>query len=301
MLTMYELNYNDELNSICEHYLVTIGFYKDALDMKSLCKDLTDEYDALDELVTPLSHEDWRRVTPFFGWTVKEQISHLAYFDRAARISIQGRDAFEAHMAELLKHASTYDEIFDFANSEGVAMADGELLAWWRHERKELAAAFKTLEPGHRLPWYGPSMSARSSATARLMETWAHGQDIADALGIVRKGTQRLKHIVHLGYSTLAWSFMNRGLPVPESKIFLTLESPEHDIWNYGSSDSTDIIGGTALDFCLVVTQRRHVADTALVVQGEAAASWMTVAQAFAGPPENPPAPGLRVWASLNS
>lgn len=41
-------------------------------------------------------------------------------------------------------------------------------------------------------------MSAVSSVTARLMETWAHGQDIADVLGVDRQPTARLRHIAHL-------------------------------------------------------------------------------------------------------
>lgn len=263
--------------------------------MKTLCKDLTEEYDALDAIVSNLDHDEWMKPTPFFGWTIKEEISHLAYFDRAAMISISGKDLFEAHMNEMLKHASTYDEIFDYANSEGMAMDDQDLLAWWRRERHDLISAYEALDPSQKLPWYGPSMSTRSSATARLMETWAHGQDIADALGIRREGSSRLKHIAHLGFSTFSWSFMNRGLPVPEKKPALILGGPVGEIWTYGDIESADMVKGTALDFCLVVTHRRHVNDTDLIVEGEAVTSWMAIAQAFAGPPDDPPAPGSRV------
>lgn len=262
--------------------------------MKTLCKDLTEEYDALDDMVSILDHDQWMKPTPFFGWTIKEEISHLAYFDRAARISISGKDLFEAHMNEMLKHASTYDEIFDYANSEGMAMDDQNLLAWWRRERHDLIVAYEALDPSQKLSWYGPPMSARSSATARLMETWAHGQDIADTLSIKRKGTPRLKHIVHLGFSTFAWSFINRNLPVPEKKVALILEGPSGEIWTYGESESENTVRGPAFDFCLVVTQRRHVNDTALIVEGDAATTWMNIAQAFAGPPEDPPVPGSR-------
>lgn len=263
--------------------------------MKTLCKDLTEEYDALDAMVSILDHDEWMKPTPFFGWTVKEEISHLAYFDRAARISISGKDLFEAHMNEMLKHASTYDEIFDYANSEGMSMDDQDLLAWWRRERHDLIIAYEALEPSQKLSWYGPPMSARSSATARLMETWAHGQDIADAFGIKRKGTPRLKHIVHLGFSTFGWSFINRGLSAPEKKPALILEGPCGEIWTYGDTESAERVKGLALDFCLVVTHRRHVSDTTLLVEGESAKSWMSIAQAFAGPPEDPPAQGSRV------
>ena len=40
---------------------------------------------------------------------------------------------------------------------------------------------------------------------------------------------------------------------------------------------------GPALDFCLLVTQRRHRDDLALSIDGPAATEWMTIAQAFAG------------------
>lgn len=263
--------------------------------MKTLCKDLTEEYEALDTMVSLLDHDEWMKPTPFFGWTVKEEISHLAYFDRAARISISGKDQFDAHMNEMLKHASTYDEIFDYANSQGLAMGNRDLLAWWRRERHDLISAYQTCDPKQKLPWYGPPMSARSSATARLMETWAHGQDIADALSIKRKGTPRLKHIVHIGFSTFAWSFINRSLPAPEKKAALILHGPSGEIWTYGEPEWENTVRGSAFDFCLVVTQRRHVNDTALIVEGDAATSWMGIAQAFAGPPEEPPAPGSRV------
>ena len=113
-----------------------------------------------------------------------------------------------------------------------------------------------------KLPWYGPPMSARSSATARLMETWAHGQDIADALKMARPATARLKHIVHLGFSTFTWSFMNRKLAVPATKPALVLQGPDGEIWNYGAADAENTVSGTALDFCLVVTLFCHVTAT---------------------------------------
>jgi uncharacterized protein (TIGR03084 family) len=262
--------------------------------MKELCRDLAEEYEALDAMVAGFGHDGWMRETPFYGWTVKDQISHLAYFDRAAGISIKGDEPFKAHFEELLSHGSTYDEIHTYANSVGCSMDDGELLEWWRTERNNLIRAYLTVEPSRKLPWYGPPMSARSSATARLMETWAHGQDVADALSIRRPATPRLKHIVHLGWSTFKWTFVNRGLAVPEDKPYLTLEGPGGEIWTYGEDKSGNTVKGTALDFCLVVTQRRNVADTGLEVKGDAAANWMAMAQVFAGPPEEPPGPGTR-------
>lgn len=263
--------------------------------MQSICEDLAAEYAALDDLVRDLGPEDWATQTPFFGWTIKDEISHLAYFDRAARLSVTDPEAFAADFERLLAGVSDYEEVFDKVNAQGRAMTDAALLDFWRTERKKLVEAFAGLSPEARVPWYGPSMSARSSATARIMETFAHGQDVADALGVFRPGTDRLRHIAHLGVSTFNWSFKNRKLPVPEQSVRVALTGPSDDLWTWGPGDAADAVIGPALDFCLVVVQRRNVADTRLMVVGETAEKWMRIAQAFAGPPADPPAPGERV------
>ena len=63
------------------------------------------------------------------------------------------------------------------------------MLAWFDAARADLLVTFAELDPRARLPWFGPAMSAESALTARLMETWAHTQDIADALGVSREPT----------------------------------------------------------------------------------------------------------------
>jgi uncharacterized protein (TIGR03084 family) len=128
-------------------------------------------------------------------------------------------------------------------------------------------------------------MSAASSLTARLMETWAHTQDIADALGVTREPTGRLSHVAHIGIGARAYSYAVRGQPVPDTPVRVELTAPDGTLWTWGPDDATDRITGTALDFCLLVTQRRHRDDLALVVAGPAAGQWVAIAQAFAGPP----------------
>ena len=255
--------------------------------MKNICNDLKKEYEALDTVVAGLKPWDWEIVTPFGGWTVKDEISHLAYFDRAAFLSATDKKAFNKNMEEMFKDFVDHDQTHDKVNSEGRNMDYQQLLNWWRFERNRLILAYEQLEPKARLPWYGPSMSAISSATARLMETWAHGQDIYDALNLTRKGTDRLKHIAHLGVSTLGWSFSNRGLNVPDISIYIKLLSPSNEIWTWGAEDAGEYIKGQAQDFCLIVTRRRHPDDTKIQIQGNCARQWMLIAQAFAGPPED--------------
>ena len=138
-------------------------------------------------------------------------------------------------------------------------------------------------------------MSAKSFATARIMEVWAHGQDIFDALKVPRKATDRLRHIAHMGVATFGWSFMNRHMEVPSDDVRVELLGPTGERWTWGPDGAKNRVEGSAEDFCLVVTQRRNVADTGLTVAGTTAAQWMAMAQAFAGPASDPPKPGQRM------
>ena len=269
--------------------------------MKAICKDLADEYAALDDMVKDLDTDGWQTVTPFYSWTIKDEISHLAYFDKTACLSATDSEAFAAEVEKILQGITSFDDVFRNVNAMGGAMSDAELLAWWRKERGQLVVAFESLKPDTRVPWYGPTMSARSSATARIMETWAHGQDVADALKIVRPATDRLRHIAFLGASTFKWSFKNRQLAVPDQPVRVALTapsyertSPSNDQWAWGPEDAENVVSGSAQDFCLVVTQRRNPADTGLKIQGDIAGQWIKIAQAFAGPPADGPAPGMR-------
>ncbi len=262
--------------------------------MKSICKDLAAEQADLDDMVKDLNDDQWNTRTPFFTWTIKDEISHLAYFDRAAFLSATDSEAFTRDMEGMLEGFSDFTAMHKKVNAVGGAMSNADLLAWWRKERAQLVAAFESMKPDIRVPWYGPTMSARSSATARIMETWAHGQDVADALKIHRPGTDRLKHIAFLGVSTFKWSFKNRQLELPDQAVRVALDSPSGELWVWGPEDAENIVSGSALDFCLVVTQRRNPADTGLNIRGDIAAQWMKIAQAFAGPPEDAPAPGVR-------
>jgi uncharacterized protein (TIGR03084 family) len=263
--------------------------------MKQICKELKDEYESLDSIVSGLSESEWEKVTPFYGWTIKNEISHIAYFDEAAKISAVSEEKFTINMGKLLEGFTSFDDIHAKVHSVGGRLSAPDLLKWWRTQRNQLIAEYQKLDPKSRLPWYGPTMSARSSVTARLMETWAHGQDIVDALKVSRPGTDRLKHIAHIGVSTFGWTFKNRGMEIPGKKVQVVLTSPSGDIWSWNPEETNEIIKGAAEDFCLVVTQRRNLSDTKLDVTGDIAGQWMKIAQAFAGPPEDGPAAGKRL------
>ena len=147
-----------------------------------------------------------------------------------------------------------------------------------------MAAALVSVPAGQKLPWFGPPMGAATMATARLMETWAHGQDIADTLGVRREPTARLRNIAHLGVRTRDFAFIQRGLQPPPAEFRIELVAPDGDLWTWGPSDAAERVTGRALDFCLLAAQRRHRDDLAVEAVGEQADAWLDIAQVFAGP-----------------
>jgi uncharacterized protein (TIGR03084 family) len=251
--------------------------------MDAICNDLAAEHESLDALVATLSDDDWMRATPADGWSIADSLSHIVYFDETATIAATDGDAFKRHAAALMATIATTDS--DPSVAFGRATPASNLLSTWRTHRRALLVALRTLDPKTRVPWYGPAMSARSFATARLMETWAHGQDIVDTIGAAPIVSDRLKHVAHIGVGARPFSYMTRGMTVPNTVVHVTLRSPSGESWTWGDASSTDVVRGDALDFCLAVTQRRHVDDVALEILGDAAREWMSIAQSFAGSP----------------
>jgi uncharacterized protein (TIGR03084 family) len=251
-------------------------------DIAALCRDALAEHDDLRALLTGIPEHDWDRPTPAAGWTIRDQLSHLSYFDGAARLSMVDPDAFRAARAEAV---ADIERFVAATLSYGREVAGSELLDRFTEERRTLVEAAQAMPEGARVPWYGPDMSVASSITARIMETWAHGQDVADALGVTRRPTDRLRHVCDIGIRARPFSYRSRGLEVPETPLRVELVAPDGGLWEWGPSDADDRVTGTALDFALVVTQRRLLADTKLEAEGDDARTWLAFAQAFAGNP----------------
>ncbi len=264
-----------------------------SVSVASISADLIAEQSALDAIMAPMAAADWELATPSPRWAVRDQIGHLIYFDHTAALAISDPEAFTAHRDEFIAAAFGSAEAADeFTLGKTRAMPVDQLLAYWRECRQELADAAATCGDSDRIGWYGPSMSAKSFLTARLMEVWAHGQDICDTVGVEWVPTDRLRHIAQLGYITRGWTYMNRQLEMPEGDVRVELVAPSGDTWVYGPDDADATVAGSALDFCLVTSQRRNVAQTGLVIEGDIARDWLEMAQLFAGPPTDPPAPG---------
>lgn len=245
--------------------------------------DLADESAELDAIVAALLEKDWATDTPAAGWTIAHQIAHLAWTDEMALLSTAGDAAFAAVRATARERPT---EFVDSGAAQGASMQPAMLLERWRNGRRAVQTALRLVPNGSRLPWFGPPMSALSMATARLMETWAHGQDVRDTLGIPPADTDRLRNVAHLAYRTRDFSFQLRGKEPPAADIFLDLTAPPGGgSWQWGDPRSGQRVSGPALDFCLLATQRRHRSDTRVSATGQDAEEWLSVIQAFAGPP----------------
>ncbi|MEO6988568.1 MAG: TIGR03084 family metal-binding protein, partial [Aquihabitans sp.] len=234
-------------------------------DVRVLLDDLSAEGDDLDALVSALSPERWRSETPAEGWTVAHQIGHLAWTDAATLLAVTDADSFNRMLEAAMAEAETF---VDRGADEWANLTPDEILARWRTGRQALVDALGAVPDGTRLPWFGPPMSAASMTTARIMETWAHGQDVADALGIERTATDRLRNVAHIGVRTRDFAYAINAIDPPAEPFRYELTSPSGEIWTWGPDDANQRISGPALDFCLLVTQRRHLDDLVLVADG---------------------------------
>lgn len=261
---------------------------QEAIDFKA-------ESQALHALLAPLNAADYDRPTGFKDWTINHILAHLHFFNRLADLTLTDESAFNLAYKEYKSLSEQPGATMRSVTDQLLNQLRGPaLLTAWQDYIESMTPTWAAADPKQRLPWVGPTMSARSSITARLMETWAHAHAIYDLLGVQREEHDRIRSVAVIGVNTFGWTHVNRNLPVPQEPPHICLTAPSGEIWRWNPESSTCRIEGDAVEFCQVVTQVRNVADTRLQVTGEVASRWMAMAQCFAGPPEDPPAPGTR-------
>ena len=260
--------------------------------LPQLLEDLEAEGRALDDLVADLDADQWETATPAEPWTVGDTIGHLLWTDRISVVAATEPERFQQFLSEHFSDLGD-DPITELAK-QAASVTHDQLLSEWRTLRGVLIDALRDVPEGTRLPWFGPPMSPASMATARLMETWAHGQDVADALGVERTPTLRLRHVAHLAVRTRGFAYRMHDMEPPASDVRVELDAPDGTTWAFGPQDAEQRVTGSAVDFCLLAVQRIHRADTDLVAEGDDADEWLDVIQAFAGPPgeKRPPRHG---------
>ena len=270
------------------------GYQVDEKKMLEQAIHFKEESDALYKLLINADKNSFKLKTQFKSWTINDVLYHLHVWNIAALLSLKNENEFKEFMQNFMEavksgnSAREYEKILS-DNADGL-----DLLNLWKETYEKISNEFAKSDPKKRVKWAGPDMSVRSSITARHMETWAHGQEIFDQLGFERIDTDRIKNIVVIGVNTFGWTYINRNLSIPEKMPKLSLLSPSNELWEWNEDNEEDMISGSATEFSQVVTQVRNINDTSLKVSGKIANEWMSIAQCFAGPPENPPEKGTR-------
>lgn len=250
-------------------------------EQPNVVDDLVAEGDEVDRMVASLEPERWAASTPAPGWTVAHQVAHLAATFRLAALAAGRPEAFAAVTARL---SPDFEANVQAALAEYLAEPPHRLLARWREERAAAENALRAL-PGDRLvPWLVRPIPAAVLAAAGMMELFGHGQDIADALGVEREYTDRIGHLVAFAVRTWDFGYIERGLTPPRTEFRFELTAPSGKRWEFGPAGSTQRVTGSAADFCLLVTRRRHRADLDISASGADADQWLDIAQAYRGP-----------------
>ena len=256
--------------------------------------DFLAETESLAEILSPLDEAGFQTVTQFKDWTIDAILQHLHFFNRMALWSMEEPDRFQADYARFSEGRKAEGSMVGITDRMLEGLRGRALCDAWVETARQITPRFAAADPKARVKWAGPDMSVRSSVTARLMETWAHGQAIYDVLGYQRVDGDRIRNIAHLGVATYGWTFINRGETPPEPAPYVRLTAPSGAHWEWGEPSGAERVEGPATDFCQVVAQTRNISDVELTVTGPNAGRWMALAQCFAGPPNDPPAPGAR-------
>jgi uncharacterized protein (TIGR03084 family) len=256
------------------------------------------EVNALSALLSSIDDEDLYIKTPFKQWTINDVIGHLFVFDTAALLTLNSEVEFDAFFSRMDLALKSGHSFLQAQQPYLVGLSGRELVHQWLSQSEDVFAAYSQADPKLRLKWAGPSMSARSSITARHMETWAHGHSVFDALQQIRSENDGVHSICHLGVATFGWTFTNRKIDVPKNPPIVELSGPSGAHWVWNPESENGAIRGKALEFAQIVTQVRNVHDTSLKIEGDIACKWMSMAQCFAGPAVDPPISGSRLLFS---
>lgn len=259
-----------------------------AVDTTELLAQLRSQSLGLVEALETGGTDCWDEPTRAERWTVRDQMTHLAYFDEITTIAILWPTRFRIEADLLTSGGSDFPD--RIAQRYG-SMPGDEVLDWFLRARENFTAVAAASDPAARLPWFGPDMSVASTITARLMETWAHGKDVHDTLGTVQPVGAELRSVAHLGIATFGFVHDLHGLATPDARPRIELTGPSGERWTWGAEDAEEIVRGSAEDFASVVTQRRNLADTTLEIQGDITRNWLSIAQAYAGAPGTGRAP----------
>ncbi|MFC8538607.1 TIGR03084 family metal-binding protein [Streptomyces sp. NPDC057249] len=244
--------------------------------------DLVAEGEEIDALLDGLSEEQWQLPTPAPGWTVAHQVAHLAFVCHLAATSARDPQRFAEYAAQA---KNGFQAAVDAALAQFLAAGPQAARARWREELAASVAGLAEADQQSTVPWLVNPLPPTVLGAAGLMEVFAHGQDIADALGVRREYTDRVGHLAWFGVHTRDFGYQAHGMVPPREEFRFELTAPSGGTtWTFGPEDAVDRVTGPAADFALLVSRRRHHADLAIKAEGARAEEWLGIAQAYRGP-----------------
>lgn len=258
-------------------------------ELQNVISDLTAESEEIDHLVAGLDDAQWALPTPAPGWTIADQVGHLTFIFRLAGAAAADPEVFKAMT---VRAKDDFNGAVNAALAEYRNVQPQTLLSRWRAERTAAIQALAAVPPGQVVPWLVNPLPPVIIACAGIMELFAHGQDIADTLGVVPQRTDRIGHLVGFAVLTRDFGYQARGLRAPDTEFRFEITAPSGRLWAFGPPDSSQTVTGPAVDFCLLVTRRRHRDDLAVTASGAEAGRWLDIAQAYRGPAGPGRAPG---------
>lgn len=243
--------------------------------MRDILSDLVAEQQYLDQFLQRISLKDWDRPTPSKGWSIRDTISHLADSEEQAASVLSGGADLDPYRSD-----PDLDGLRQKAVLRGRKMRPQDVIEWWRGGRAKVVEPLSHMDPTTRLEWVIGSVSGRTLATARLMETWAHGLDIHAALGAEVEDTARIRHVCWLGWRTLPYACKLAGHDYT-SPIRVEVMGPGYAKWVYGPADCDNLIKGAAGEFARLAVRRVPLSATNLKVTGESAQIAAQVIRAY--------------------
>lgn len=235
----------------------------------------------LDHILADLSDAAWSLPTPAPGWTIKHQVAHLIGTFRIAGLAARDPAAFGALTSRM---SDDFDANVHAAMTPYLADSPTALLEKLRFELTSAADALAQVPADSVVPWLVRPLPPAVLASAGMMELFGHGQDIADTVGVRREHTDRLAYLVVFGVRTWEFGYLARDLTSPDAEFRFEITAPSGRLWTFGPEQATQKVTGPAVDFCLLVTRRRHHLDLAITATGPDALYWLEIAQAYRGP-----------------
>ncbi len=236
----------------------------------------------LGQVLVGLEAQDWETATPAEGWSVRDQVAHLAFvFDLAATAATDPA-AFQS------KTRLAAEIGFDAAVNKALAWCNTgspvEVLVRWETHLARAATALTDADADGVVPWLVRPLPPTVLLMAGMTEVLAHGQDVADAVGYTLPRTDRVAYLVHFVHHTRDFGYETPGMTPPADLPRFEVNLPSGALLEVGSSDAEQVVRGDAVDLCLLATRRRHRDDLRLHATGDVADKWLDVAQAYRGP-----------------